>query len=178
MFLTLPVSKPRTADCYCPHPSPYNLIYDFCREFDKESFDSTLGFRERPGNNENRSLLILGWKGMSSDFKNLTIEKSIKSYVPLSIQFLKTFVVRILKLLCLIISEVIIAMDHQCMSSSIYVCIQKKSIAMQRSAFKLDLFKWSKTCVRSFLFHNLIFGYSSSARRLNMMMWAIKTRGN
>ena len=52
-------------------------------EFYKESFENSFVAAVPGGNNENSCLLFLGWKGMTLDFKILTTEKSVKSYVPL-----------------------------------------------------------------------------------------------
>ena len=87
-----------------PPNSPTILISVSFREFHEESYHNSLVVSAPVGNNENSFLLILGWKGLTFDFKKIITEKSMKSSVPLSIYFFKTLIVKKLKLLRLGIS--------------------------------------------------------------------------
>ena len=84
-----------------PPNSPTILISVSFREFHEESYHNSLVVSVPVGNNENSFLLILGWKGLTFDFKKIITEKSMKNSVPLSIYFFKTLIVKKLKLLCL-----------------------------------------------------------------------------
>ena len=87
--------------CWKTHQVQYSVSFT---EFFEESFETGLGLSVPVANNENSFLLFLGWKGMTLKFKNVITKKSIKSYVPLSIYFLQTLIVKILKLLCLCVT--------------------------------------------------------------------------